>query len=467
MNIIQRFKYALTGRLPQGNTSLFPMGGQLINDFQKQHEFVKNGYMGNAIIYSIISQSSRKFSTVPRHLYQIKDKQAFSQYKALLGDGTPTTGKAIATALNFRRKAMVPVEKHPIIDLLNRPNPTQGGAAFFENLYGFKQINGAGSAWANRGGNPTGEPVELWCLPSADIVIVIGKNPDGSYDYLEPAGYQLQNGWVSNLRKEDVLYWKYFNPYWSSSGSHLYGLAPLEAGGMVANERNKADKTSATIMQNQGSKGVLYSTDPKGMSVDTRDKLQNRLDQEVNGLRNNGRVALANSPLGYVDLGRTTVELSIDAIKRSSKEDLCNVFSFPPVLLDPSKGTLANLEASIKFYVVNKVIPEWCGLRDDLNAWLLPMYKGAVGNLWIEPDFASLPELQEDLEKQVNAVMKIWPLTPNQMLEFLGWETDPNNPEMNKRYIPANLVPLDQVNQPATDISGDVSGLQKYGLLDY
>jgi phage portal protein BeeE len=245
-------------------------------------------------------------------------------------------------------------------------------------------------------------------------------------------------------------------------------LAPLKAGATVATERGKADKTSATMMQNQGAKGVIYANTDRdeGMSEEQRDMLQNRIDQEVNGLRNNNRVTLANTKLGYIDLGRSSPDLGMEAAKRMSKEDLCNVFGFPPVLLDPSKGTLANLDASIKSFVTNKIIPEWCGLRDDLNAWLIPMYKDKR-KIWIEPDFSAVPEMQQDLEKMVNSIMKIWALTPNQMLDALGWETDPTNPDMNKRYIPSSLIPLDQVNAMGLDIEGDVKMLNSRGISDY
>lgn len=463
MNIGQRLKHAVqmvTGRLPVNNGGL-QIGGQLVNNLQNTNDFVVNGFSANAVVYSIITFSARKFASVPLHLYEVTNTEQFKRYKALLGNGQPTTKEAIREAVRIRQKALKSVEAHPLIDLLKRPNPTQGGSAFLENLYGFKLITGAGTGWANRGGIENGEPLELWCLPSQDIDIIVQRP-----DYLVPVGYQLQHGYITNLRKEDVLYWKYWNPNWSTNGSHLYGFAPLKAGAMVATERAKSDRASATAMQNMGAKGVVFAKGEKGMSIEQRDMLQDRLDANVNGIKNIGSVTMANTDLGYLSLGQTMTELGMESVKRMSKEDLCNVFGMPPVILDPSRGTLANLEASIKSFVTNKIIPEWCGLRDDLNAWLLPMYKDGR-RLWLEPDFSAIPELQEDLEKQVNSVMKIWPLTPNQILEYLGWETAPDDPAMNMRYIPANLIPLDQVSAPADDISGDVSKLYSLGLNDY
>ncbi|MGE7777369.1 phage portal protein [Chitinophaga sp. NPDC101104] len=464
MNILARLKFAtqaITGRLPVNNGGIREIGGQLVSNLDNVNQYVRNGYSANAVVYSIISYSARKFSTVPLHLYEKTNDKDFKRYKALMGNGFPTTKVAAIEAMKLRRKALKAVESHPIMDLLARPNPMQGGASFIENLYGFKLITGAGTAWANRGGIEGGEPLELWCLPSQDIDIVCQRP-----DFLVPIGYQLKHGYITNLKKEDVLYWKYWNPNWSTDGSHLYGLAPLKAGAMVATERSKADRASATQMQNLGSKGVLFAKGDKGMSIEQRDQLRDRLDEEVNGIQNISRVALANAELGYVNLAQTNEQLGMEGIKRMSKEDLCNVFGFPPVILDPSRGTLANLEASIKSFVTNKIIPEWCSLRDDLNAWLLPMFKDGR-RYWLEPDFSVIPELQEDLEKQVNAVMKIWPLTPNQMLAYLGWETDENDPNMNRRYIPQNLIPMDEIGMPQEDIDTDVEKLVRAGITDY
>lgn len=465
MNIATRLKYAAQalfgGRLPFGNGLILTAGGQLVSNMQNTTEYVRNGYMGNAVVYSIISFSARKFASVPPFVYEIVNEAEFKRYKALTPAGMPIRKEALGEALRARKKALRLVESHPLVDLLKRPNPTQGGAAFFENLFGFKLITGAGTAWANRGGNDNGEPLELWCLPSQDIMIVVDRE-----DYLVPAGYQLQSGYIANLRKEDVLYWKYWNPDWDVNGTHLYGLAPLKAGSMVATERSKADKTSATMMQNQGSKGVIFAKGSEGMSTEQRDRLEDRLDQEVNGFRNAGRVSLANTELGYIDLGRSSADLGLETVKRMSKEDLCGVFGVPFVLFDNSKATYDNIEKAMKGFVTNKIIPEWCGLRDDLNAWLRPMYKNS-GKLWVEPDFSAIPEMQEDLEKQANAVMKIWPLTPNQMLDYLGWETRENDPAMDKVYIPSNLVPLDELNLPADDNTATTEKLLQQGLNDY
>lgn len=466
MKFSQRLKYAaqfVFGGAPLTSFSTIKIGEHLIGGMQNTKQYVSKGYGGNVVVFSIISQTAQKFSTIQPYLYEVADAAAFKRYKALTPSTGPISKNAIPEIVATRRKALRVVESHPLADLLKRPNPSQAGAAFWENLMGFKMITGAGAAWVNRGPEGTSqEPIYMWCLPTPDLAITVKRG-----DYMQASGYVLQSGYVLNLQKEDVLYWKYPNYDWNANGSHLYGMAPLRAAEMVATERSKADKTSATMMQNQGSKGVIYydGSAEQGLDTTERDYLQDRIDEEVNGTRNAGRVAMANAKLGYLDLGRSYQDSGLEVAKRMSKEDLCNAFGFPFLLLDSSKSTYENQEKAMKFFVTNKIIPEWCGLRDELNAWLKPMYKNSR-NLWIEPDFSVLPELQEDLEKQATALSKLWQLAPNQVLDYLGWEKNPD-PAMDKIYIPANLVPLDQVNITPDDINGDVEKLNQQGLNDY
>lgn len=463
MNIIRAFKSIFGSRIPYGNHVATLINGQLVSNLQNTMDYVTNGYSDNPVLYSIISQFASKFASVPRNVYEVVNNAEFKRYKSLTSGSGLAIEKSYSESMIARKKALRVIDSHPLQELLERPNPLQGGTGFFENLIGFKLITGAGTAWVNRGDDPEGSPLELWCLPTQDLRIIIDRN-----DALIPAGYQLQSGYITNLRKEDVLYWKYWNPNWNAAtGSQLYGLSPLKAGSIVATERRAADKTSATMMQNQGAKGVIYSSSENGAGLSNEDlaEIRRGIDQEVNGLRNSSRVAVANTKLGYIDLGRTSPDLGMEVAKRMSKEDLCNVYGYPPVLLDPSRGTLANMDASVKYFITNRIIPEWCGLRDDLNAWLPPMYKGKQ-KIWIEPDFSAIPEIRQDLEKLSNAIMKMWILTPNQMREAMGWEVE-KNPAMDKIYIPSNLIPLDQVNAMGLDIDGDVKMLNGQGISDY
>lgn len=439
----------LTGRLPSvGSPNYFLINGQFVGSADNMETFVRKGFLGNSTVYSIVTAQARKFGSIPVLVYRkTKDRDSFKAYKYYSDKGQ------WRKAFRYRKKALEPAGDTELAKLLERPNPMQGQSAFFENLLGFKLLTGAGTAWANRP-LPDRPPLELWCLPTQDIVIIVQDR-----DYLIPAGYQLQVNYIANLRKADVLYWKYFNPQWSTNGSHLYGLPPLRSGMLDVDIDNLAKTAQGTLLDNQGAKGVLFRKGVEMISPEERDAIKFKINENINGRKNLGRIEVANTELGYLNLGMNSTDMGIVDVRNMTKEDICNVFHHPKDLLAGSDATYQNYETAER--VLAKIIcGEWCGLRDELNPWLTPMYPGE--NLWIEPDFTLMPELQRDVNITSQVVQRLWQLTPNQALEYMGLTdyTDEDDPAMNQRYIPTSYQLLSDVAIPAEDI--DMQGIEDY-----
>jgi hypothetical protein len=56
------------------------------------------------------------------------------------------------------------VDQHPLIDLMQKPNPNQGWGKLFEAYVSYLYISGNSYLWANRLNGGKGKPVELWTL---------------------------------------------------------------------------------------------------------------------------------------------------------------------------------------------------------------------------------------------------------------------------------------------------------------
>lgn len=432
----------------------------LVGQPDNTNTYIKQAFNVNSTVYSIVTQLARKFGSIPVHCYKKVDDAAAKEYKELSDLAFQTADfRVLAKALKIKKKALKLLpENNKIVQLLKRPNPLQGGASFFENLMGMKLLTGAGTAWANR---PTGkEPFELWILPTQDIVIIVDN-----LQYLIPSGYQLQVNYISDLAAEDVLYWKYWNPNWDTMGSHLYGQAPLKAGMLDVKDDNFGKTASITLKENQGAKGVIYRNGNETISPDQRDSIKNKINENVNGKYNRGRVEVANVPLGYINLGMTAEDMGVIQSRNMTKEDLCGIFQFPIPLLSGQYTTRANYETALLALVTQCTMPEWCGLRDELNNWLIPMF--GDNSLWIEPDFSLLPELQKNMKDLSIAVKNIWQLTPNQALDYLGFETNPNDEAMNKVYIPSGYSVLEDVANGAADMGPTTDMLMQNNLNDY
>ena len=87
----------------------------------------------------------------------------------------------------------------------------------------------------------------------------------------------------------------------------------------------------------------------------------------------------------------------------------------------------------------NAVIPELVKLRDELNRWLVPMYGD---NLYLDFDFTSIPELQEENDKVVQQLSAAWWVTPNEKRAVMNYGKDEDTPAMDDYYIPSNLLPV-------------------------
>jgi hypothetical protein len=96
------------------------------------------------------------------------------------------------------------------------------------------------------------------------------------------------------------------------------------------------------------------------------------------------------------------------------------------------------------------IIPAAKELDDELNRKLLPAFN-LVGNAKIISDFTELPELQEDMNKLVETLLKAYWVTPNQKLVAQGYEAY-SDPLFDEPWIPSGYQPLSQV---AESMQGD------------
>jgi phage portal protein BeeE len=122
--------------------------------------------------------------------------------------------------------------------------------------------------------------------------------------------------------------------------------------------------------------------------------------------------------------------------------DLCNIHNVPAELFIENQ-TYANKNEARKDLVTNNTIPARNSFRDELNRQLLPAF-GMEGSHTIDNDYSDLPELQQDLKMMAESLDKMPHLTPNEKRMMMNYEPI-DNPNMDKVYIPNNLVCIDDV----------------------
>lgn len=453
-----------------GTTLTFNQTGNFIGDSNNKTKYIAQGYERSATVFSVVRYIAEKAGSVKVNVFRkTGDVKAFTAYQVAREKGWHLDPVRKGQYENLRAKAMEPVpDTHPLVKLLQRPNPIMGQGLFTEGSVGYKLLTGAATIWANRG-PLNGAPLELWLLPSQNVTIIADPN-----DMFMPVGYQvIMDGKIWNIPRENIMYWKFQNYNVASDGSHLYGMPPLKSAWRdIRLEEKTADGKEAHI-DNQGAKGVVYVADPQAppLSPTERDELQLKFNQQINGKFNSNRVAVANVQLGYLNLGAQYDQLGFDKMDQSAKENIYNVLKFPPVLLSTDAATYDNIKNANKQLVTNNIMPMIDGFYDEMNNWLPKLFGDEL--LYMEPDYSVLPEMQDDLATATTTISKLWQLTPNQVLEYLGFETDPTNEAMETVYAPSSIVKLQDIYDSVANV-GNVNAaaaaqdaLQQSGNNDY
>jgi HK97 family phage portal protein len=305
-------------------------------------------------------------------------------------------------------------EAHPVLALLNRPNPAQGRADLLEAAYA--QLMLSGNAYVEAVPGEAGL-AELHVLRSDRMSLVPGS--DGW-----PAGYDYVVGAKRHRYSADIIcHIKTFHP----QDDH-YGLAPLQAAATALDVHNAAARWSKALLDNAArpSGAIVYrGVDGSGtMSQDQFTRLQDELETHHQGARNAGRPMLLEGGLDWKPMGFSPSDMEFQKTKEAAARDIALAFGVPPMLLGiPGDATYANYaEANRAFYRLT-VLPLAQKVLAQMSGWL----SGLTGDVFdITTDLDQVPALATEREAQWRRVAEADFLTEAEKRRMLGL---PERPE--------------------------------------
>lgn len=411
----------------------------------KHVDYVSKGYSQNASLYSIINRITRTAAMCPFKVYRVKDEKKLGYYKSWTG--VNATKESVAKAMMLKAQVYEEDNKHPLNELIDRPNEWQGGKEFTENSIGFKLITGNRFLFKNtltEGANQ-GRPLSIYNLPPQYMVIMPGQS------LFEVKAYKLQLNQTVDIPKEYVLHSRYWNPNFDPMGEHLWGMSPLRAASRNVDRASAGEERSVAMLQNAGAAGILFDKMTggyEGMTPEQAGQFKRKLNEEVLGLGNAGKIAVANGDLGYLNFGLTAVEMEVLNLEKWSMQQLCNVFGVPYVLFSADNSSYNNIKEAKKELITMAVIPELASLRDDWNE-IASAYKGE--NIYVDYDISTYPELQEDLEKTAKIMAMSWWVKPNEKRLAMNLDEDQEEEMMDQYLVPVNLTTIGDLNPANLD----------------
>ena len=308
------------------------------------------------------------------------------------------------------------VETHPLLTLLNRPNPLQGGTELCEALYAQRLI--AGNAYLHAVG-PKGEaPLELYTLRPDRINIIPGSGGiPKAYRYtIDQRSVDIPVDVISGQSR--VLHFKYFNPL-----DDWYGLSPMEAAAYSIDQHNQCGAWNQALLQNGARPtGALMVKSGEGASGHLTEaqfgRLKQQLDEQFSGAENAGRPLLLEGGLEWKDMSLSPRDMDFIQVKNSSARDIALAFGVPPQLLGiPGDNTYANLKEARLALWEQTIVPMLQNVTDALNNWLVPMFDS---HLMLSLDQDAIPVLAEKRDAYWERIGKADFLTTDEKRKLLG-----------------------------------------------
>ena len=377
--------------------TLWLPAGEGVSSKNDYASLAKEGFTKNSVVFSCIKEIASASAGVPWLL--------FRQFPG-----------------GERREVL----KHPLLDLLARPNPLQGKLELIESvvchlyLYGNTYIECVGPSDGRR--SMENFPKELYVLrPDRMRVIPDPIHYVGGYEY-SVSGRKVE------FARDRILHLKLFNPH-----DDWYGLSPVQVAALAIDKLNAGDKWNASLLQNAAvPSGAL--TCKQRLTDDQFDRLKTEMRRQIQGVNNAREPLLLEQDLEWKELGISPKDMDwIEGLKMSALQ-VAQVFNVPPELVGLGPATYQNRKEARKALYTEVVCPFLNRLRDGFNNWLVP-YFGE--DLVLDFDKDGIEALSEDQEALWNRVNKSEFLTVNEKRRMVGFDDLTGrdllslNPELN------------------------------------
>ena len=390
---------------------------------REYEQLASEGYVKNSVVYRCVNLVAECAAAVPWVLYT--------------GEGD-------------KRKE---VDDHPILRLLERPNPLQGGASLFKTLYSFKLLSGNSylEAVAPDTGDNAGVPLELW-----------NQRPDRMRVRLGPDGMPMQYTMTIGQEKIDwdvpiggispILHSKTFHPL-----NDVYGLSPLEPAAFDIDQHNAGGEWNYSLLKNSAKPSGAFIFQPSSngdsdeMDEEAVDRLREQLDDIISGRYNAGRPLILEGGLDWRSMSLSPIDMDfLKGLDRSAR-DIAMTYDVPPQLVGvEGSQTFANFEQARLSLYEDAVLPMLDQYKDDLNGWLVPMYGDE--DLELDYDENAIPALAPRRQAKWDNIGSADFLTINEKRKELGFDAIEGGDVL---LVPLSVVPLEQAVADDTDDGED------------
>lgn len=384
--------------------------GRPIWSSRKYPAFAKEGYTENVIAYRCIRLIAENVASLPILAYEGEDELA----------------------------------EHPILNVLDRPNPWQSGAELLDALVSYFKLAGDGFLEAVM---LDGELRELYALRPDRMAAIPGRRgyPQGwKYSVSSDSSATFDMDLLPD-QQLPIMHIKEFNPL-----DDWMGMSPMEAAAFSIDVHNAAGGYNKALLDNSAtpSGALVYKggEDSDGvLDPDQFARLKKQMDEKHTGTKNAGKPMLLEGGLEWVTMGLTPKDMEFISGKREAAREIALAFGVPPMLLGiPGDNTYSNYsEARLAFYE-ETVLPLGDKILGSISNWMQPTYEGVR----LGYDVDQIEALAIKREKAWERVRAADFITTDEKREATGYgpyKPDPKAPG-GSILVSGTMTPLDDMD---------------------
>lgn len=315
---------------PNGGAYLVNMGGGWSRSTDKR-SYITEGYQQNIVVYRAVRERVLAAGAIEIELYSGDDK----------------------------------LDEHPVLDLLERPNPKQSWDQFLGEMTVNKLL--LGECFAARVGD---EPaMQLWAMNPLEMEVVPG--PSGM-----PAGYIHNKG---NKEKKfpsdpvsgesEIFFLKFYNPndYWR-------GQSPLMAAAVNGDTFNAGSSWNYHMLKNGAKPPGLVRFPGEYPGSKTINRMREYFKRQFQGPQNAGEIPMISGGAEWVKLSESPKDMDFATTMKESAKYIASGLGVPIPLIDNDAATFNNIEQSKERFYTDTVIPDMEEFINAFGNWLLPQF---------------------------------------------------------------------------------------------
>ena len=376
-------------------------------------------------IYSVVSFISETAATIPFYGYEVKDDKSLKRYKQKPLNDIRTKYYMVKALedLPEQDKLAKFLEQITYDWLVSHYSARFTRGEVFYYLYKEDIGINAGNITAHQ-------------LKAENVTIVVSEEfPRRILKYK----YYEENVFDGYFEPEEIMHVKIDNPE-----DKWRGLSPLKVLAKRITRLEAGMDASVAQLQNGGVPGVMFMKDA---DLPQLGKLQDDLAKFLAASENKGAPYYAAGDIGYIPWGLPLADLEVSELNGVDFTKICNVYKVPEQLMNNQKAsTDNNMQWAEKRLYTNSILPSIYSLRDAIIKSVLPLL-GDGKKRTVECDISGVNALQEDMQKQAQALTLMYWVSPSEKREIQGFDRS-EDPMMDEYIIPSGMMLLSDLAVP-------------------